>query len=877
MTEPPNPAETRPIVRELTGTISGRFAISGLLGTGGMGQVYRAEDNTLKRAVAIKRMAPKLQFEERDRQRFLKEAQRASALNHPNIAAIYDVLEVKGEILLVMEYVEGATLRLRMLQPISIEEFLDVAIQCAEGVGAAHQQHIVHGDIKPDNIMLTPAKRVKILDFGVAKRFAFFDPNEATESLSAYLSGTPAYMAPEVLMQKSYDGRADLFSLGLVFYEMLGGRQPFQADSPAGTLARVLHADVPPLRKANPKVSTALAAIVSRMLEKDPQARYASTADLAADLRSVQQGDQPAGVPAHRLSSRAVVQLSVILVVIAAVLLSYMPVRRAWQSRARNAESMAPSLPSSQVLAVLPFKPIDNNPKLSALGQGLVDSVSAKLGRLTEDRALAMIPARTLQQRRITSLEEARSQFGANLGLAISLEQSGELIRVNYSLLNGQDGRTLASDSIAVPAADAFGVEDDVARGAVKALQLKLRPEEQAALNVHGTDQPEAYKYYLQASGYLLDYAKSENVENSIIMANEALKLDPNFGKARAVLGEAYWRKYWLTKQDSWTKLAQKECDNAVKLGNAGAAGHTCLGLVNDGTGRYQQAAAEFQRAIDLEPTNVDAYIGLALALEHRGAIDEAEKNYQAAISTQPGSPVGYNSLGTFYLRRKEYEKALSMFQKVIELAPEGYGAYVNEGATLSNMGRYTESLEPLKKSIALRASYAGYVNLGTSYFGLNQFSDAATAYEQAVTLDANEYVTWGNLGDARKYLGSQKDSQVAYRKAIELAEQELKVNPHDPDVLSSLASYYSELADRSHALVYLEQSLHYGHNDKDILLDAATVYNNLGETGLAVEWLGKSVQAGYPASKIKGLPEFRNLENNPGYVQLMGKSQASK
>ena len=432
MTEPPNPAETRPIVRELTGTISGRFAISGLLGTGGMGQVYRAEDNTLKRAVAIKRMAPKLQFEERDRQRFLKEAQRASALNHPNIAAIYDVLEVKGEILLVMEYVEGATLRLRMLQPISIEEFLDIAIQCAEGVGAAHQQHIVHGDIKPDNIMLTPAKRVKILDFGVAKRFAFFDPNEATESLSAYLSGTPAYMAPEVLMQKPYDGRADLFSLGLVFYEMLGGRQPFQADSPAGTLARVLHADVPPLRKVNPKVSTALAAIVSRMLEKDPQARYASTADLAADLRSVQQGDQPAGVPAHRLSSRAVVQLSVILVVIAAVLLSYMPVRRAWQSRARNAESTAPSLPSSQVLAVLPFKPIDNNPKLSALGQGLVDSVSAKLGRLTEDRALAMIPARTLQQRRITSLEEARSQFGANLGLAISLEQSGELIRVNY-------------------------------------------------------------------------------------------------------------------------------------------------------------------------------------------------------------------------------------------------------------------------------------------------------------------------------------------------------------------------------------------------------------------------------------------------------------
>jgi serine/threonine protein kinase/tetratricopeptide (TPR) repeat protein len=877
MTEPQDSSDTRPIVRELTGTISGRFAISGLLGTGGMGQVYRAQDNTLKRVVAIKRMAPKLQFEERDRQRFLKEAQRASALNHPNIAAIYDVLEVEGEILLVMEYIEGATLRLRMLQPISIEEFLDLAIQCAEGVGAAHQQHIVHGDIKPDNIMLTPARRVKILDFGVAKRFAFFDPNEATESLTAFLSGTPAYMAPEVLMQKPNDGRADLFSLGLVFYEMLGGRQPFQADSPASTLARVLHAEVTPLRKVNPKVPPSLAAVVSRMLEKNPEARYASTADLAADLRAIQQGVKPAGVQVDRRPYlRTLVQLGIILAFIAAGLLSYAPVRRAWHTRVKNAEATVPSLPSNEVLAVLPF-PAGDNPKLTALGRGLVDSVSAKLGRLTGDRALAVIPARTLQQRSVTSLADARSQFGANLGLAIALEQSENLIHVKYLLLNAQDGRTVGGDSIAVPLGDAFGVEDDLARGAVRALRLTLRPEEQIALNVHGTDRPDAYKYYLQASGYLLDYAKSENVENAIIMANEALKLDPNFGKARAVLGEAYWRKYWLSKQDSWTKLAQNECDSAVNLGNAGAAGHTCLGLVNDGTGRYQQAAAEFQRAIDLEPTNQDAYIGLALALEHRGAINEAEKTYESAISLQPGSPVVYNSLGTFYLRRKEYEKALSMFRKVIELAPEGYAAYVNLGATLSNMGRYDESIEPLKKSIALRASYAAYVNLGTTYFGLNRFADAAAAYEQAIKLDPDEYVTWGNLGDARKYLGAKHDSQSAFRKAIELAEQELKVNPHDPDVLSSLASYYSQLGDRNHALLYLEQALRNGHHDKDILLDAAEVYNNLGETGLAVEWLGKTVQAGYPANKIRGLPEFRNLENNPGYVQLMGKSQVSK
>ena len=878
MTEPLDSAETRPIVHELSGTVVGRFTLRGLLGTGGMGQVYRAEDNTLKRVVAIKRMAPKLQFEERDRQRFLKEAQRASALNHPNIAAIYDVLEVQQEILLVMEYIEGETLRARMRHPVSIEEFLDIAIQCAEGLGAAHAQHIVHGDIKPDNIMLTRTTRVKILDFGVAKRFAFFDGNEATESLTAFLSGTPAYMAPEVLMQKPYDGRADLFSLGLVFYEMLGGRQPFQADSPAGTLARVLHADVPPLRKANPKVPPKLAALVSRLLEKDPRARYADTGELAADLRKMQHGGRPVlGKAEPQLLSRTAFQAALVIIAIAVVLLAYGPARRAWQSRARNAEKAAPALPANEVLAVLPFQAMADNPKLTALGQGLVDSVSIRLGRLTGDRALTVIPARTLQQRSASLLEEARAQFGANLGLAIALEPSGGLIRIKYSLLNAQNGKVIRGDSLAVPVGDAFGVEDEVAQAAVKALQLKLRPEEEVALKVHGTDRPEAYKYYLQASGYLLDYSKPENIENAIIMANEALTLDPNFGKARAVLGEAYWRKYWLSKQDSWTKLAKNECDSAVNLGNAGAAGHTCLGLVNDGTGMYEQAAAEFQRAVDLEPTNQDAYIGLALALEHKGAINQAEKTYESAISAQPGGPVAYNSLGTFYLRREEYEKALSMFQKVIALAPEGYGGYVNLGATLSNMGRYTESIEPLKKSIALRPSYASYVNLGTTYFGLNQFADAATAYEQAIKMDPNQYVTWGNLGDARKYLGTKNDAQSAYRRAIELCQEQLKVNSHDPDVLSSVASYYSELGDRENALLYLGQALQYGKHDKDILLDAATVYNNLGETGLALEWLGKTVQAGYPADKLKGLPEFHNLQNNPGFIQLMGKSQASK
>jgi serine/threonine-protein kinase len=198
----------------------------------------------------------------------------------------------------------------------------------------------------------------------------------------------------------------------------------------------------------------------------------------------------------------------------------------------------------------------------------------------------------------------------------------------------------------------------------------------------------------------------------------------------------------------------------------------------------------------------------------------------------------------------------------------------VNLGATYTNMGRYSDAIDPLKKSLAIRASYAGYDTLGTAYIGLEKFSDAAAAYEQATKLNPQQHVTWGNLGDARKYLGQKTEAESAYRKAAELALEELKVNPRDPDVLSSLAVYDSNLGDREHALQYLQECLRYASNDKDILLDAAAVYNNLNDSGLAVEWLGKAVQAGYAANRVNDLPEFRNLRANPGYRQLVARAQ---
>src|SRR5580700_3329379 len=890
-TPPPTPAADA-AADSLAGTTVGRFVISKRLGAGGMGQVYSAEDTTLKRFVAIKRMAPDPSSTVADRKRLLKEAQRASALNHPNVGAVYDVVEHGGELWLVMEYVEGETLRRRLKHPISSEEFFTIAAQCCEGLQAAHEKGIIHGDIKPENIMITPGNRVKILDFGVARRSWSSKPDDATKSMETMKAagGTPAYMAPEVLLQRPDDGRSDIFSLGLVFYEMLGGEQPFQSDSLATTVARIVHVEPPPLKN----VPGPLAGVIKRCMAKDPDARYATASALLEDLRRVQQGGKPKRVPStagifHQY--RILAALAIVIVALA-LLFGYRSVRQLFHSSTGGgaSQSQAGGLPQTKILAILPFTaPANADPKLAdpkladpkladsklmALGQGLVESVSDKLSKLTEDRAFEVVPASNLQERKISTLPDAARMFGANLGLVLALDpQSADLVKVTYSLVSAQNGATVGGGSLTVPVSDAFSMEQIVADGTVKALHLQLLPEEQAALKYHGTDQAAAYEYYLQAQGYLLSHSRAENLDNAALMAREALKLDPNFGMAKAVLGESYWLKYSDTKQKQWIAPAQEGCNEAVKLGNAGAAGHICLGRIDDGTGHSAEAAAEFQLALGLEPTNEEAAIGLALAYEHEGKITEAEKAYQQAIQAHPNSRYSYNMFGTFYKRRDEYEKALQMLAKVIQIAPEWYGTYVNIGSIYNDMGRYEKGIDPLKKSIAIRPSYSGYVNLGAAYFGLNRFDDAAKAYQEAIKLDPEQQVIWGNLAAALYYSGKKDQAVGPSRKAIELALADLKVNPRDAELLSSLAGYYSMLGDRKNALLYLGLALQYGHNDKGILFDAAGVYSQLGETGLAIEWLGRAVQAGYTTDKIRSDPEFAKLAGNPTYEQLIKSS----
>ncbi len=519
---------------------------------------------------------------------------------------------------------------------------------------------------------------------------------------------------------------------------------------------------------------------------------------------------------------------------------------------------------------MLPLAAIANDPKLTAFGKGLLEDVAAKLSQLSANHDLEVVPARTLEDKKVTTLADAKTEFGVSLGLALSLKQDGDLVRAAYSLTDAKSGKNLAGNSITAPVSDLFTLEDQVANGVATALQLPLRSEEKQALGAHATSLPEAFQYFVQGRGYLQDPRKPENLTSAEIVFKQALKLDPNYGQAEAGLGEAYWYRYDLTKQKQWIASAKQVCSKAVELGNAGAEGHMCLGLMENGTGQYEKAAEQFQQAVQLEPANDRAYINLARAYQSLNQPDKAEETYKRAISVRPQYWRGYAYLGAFYSARAEYEKAEATWRRATELSPDSYISLNGLGANLLYLGRDNEAVQSFEKSISLRANLTAYNNIAVAQFHLRRFHDSVASYKEALKLDGSDYQTWGNLGDSQYYgsdIGSAMDS---YRKAISMAEQQLKINARDPGVLGDLASYYAMLGDRKQALAYLDQSLQLGHGDKELLLNAAVVYNQLRETGPALEWLGKALVAGYSRSVVATGAPFDNLHNNPRYQALM-------
>jgi serine/threonine-protein kinase len=844
-----------------------RFVIKTRLGCGGIGEVFLAEDRELKRRVAMKAVRPEHSQDTEFRRRLHKEAEQASQLDDEHIARIYDIAEHDGQLFVIMEYVEGQTLRAKLGEPRATEEFFSIAEQCLMGLAAAHRQGILHCDLKPENLMITPAGQVKILDFGFARRLTTRLTTEETrdtvELSMPVLGGTLAYMAPEVLLGKEPDQRADIFSMGVVLYEALSGQHPFRAGPVAATAGRILHQGAAPIPGVVP---AGLEPVISRMLEKDPERRYQTCGEALADIRAVHSGGKPAAAARRQLPLQRIGWLAT-AAALAVFLTLKLGVKAPWSS--------GEAAVSGRQMAVLPFRPTAEDASSRAFANGLTETLTAKLGQLADRYPLEIVSASETRAQRVSDAKQARSSLGATLVLEGSLQQSGDTVRVSYSLVDTGTRRQVHSGVVTADASNPFAVQDRVIEEVLRTLDIELARQDQGRLQSHGTTQPQAYDSYLRARGYLQGYDRPENLDNAISDLRRSLEADPSFALAYAALGQAYIYRYALGHLPEFVRQAQEACTRAAKLEGSSPDGEICLGMLFNATGEYGKAAQHLERAAKLDPGRDETYHELALAYEGSQRLDDAESALRRAIALRPQYWAGYKRLGRFQAEHGRDDEAVEQFKRVIALAPDSFSGYSNLGAVYITQGKYPEAIDALERSIKIQPSAPALTNLGAAYFYQGKYQQAARSYERAAQMTPHEYVIFGNLGEAYQQVeGKHEESLKNYKQALQLAKQWLEVNPKDGTARLDAAVYAAMLGLETTAEAYRKSGLSLSPHNPEARLRSALVLAQLHKDSQALGELRRSFDAGLSVTEVTNNPAWQRFAGNPEFAAIVAREQ---
>ena len=841
---------------DLTGQIIGTYKVLGPVGAGGMGLVFRAFDTRLERHVALKFLN---RYHASDS--LVSEARAASALDHPNIGTIYGVEDAAdGRRFIVMAWYDGQPLSHKLRYgPLSVHEAIPIAIEVAKGLAEAHAHNLIHRDIKPSNIILTNQGLVKIIDFGLAR----FVGNGVTQT--AAISGTADYMSPEQAEGKVLDARTDLWSLGVVLYEMVTGRRPFAGESTPATLYAIVHR--PPVDSGE-KLSLPLREIVYRALAKKPQDRYATAAEMVRDLRGIADRSVHVTDPTAALSEVARYSrlasgsgagnrtrwLFALPVAMVAGALSIPSVRHAaapfwFQDGASH-------------VAVLPFSTTGTGQEDAALGDGLMESVTSKLSNLqATNPTLWIVPASEVLRRKVTDADAARRTLGANLVVTGAVERDPRWIRLVVNLVNATKIRQLGSGEVETRNGDYSALED---AAVVKLAQMmRLKPPSDKALDAGSSFMPAAYEPYLKALGYISRYDKPGNVDQAISLLNQAVGVDPGFALAYASLGEAYRRKAALTKDTTLLNAAASNATHALQLNPSLARVHIAMGQIESALGNQDIALTEFQRSLELEPSNADAVFGLATVYEAQRRLKDAEEAYRKGAAMRPDYWEGYNHLGAFLTGRRRFEEAAAEFRRVIELTPDNAAGYSNLAAVLINENKSAEAAPLLEKAAKLAPSYAIYSNLGQMYSGQSRFEDAARATEKALQMNDKDWRPWMNAAIIYRQLQRNDRAEGAYARAVPLLEAAVKLQPRDASLQSQLAAVYAYSGNREKSISRIEAALALSPDSALDLLRIADAWAALGNRDRAVETANLAVRKGMTRGQLDADPESRRFRSD--------------
>jgi eukaryotic-like serine/threonine-protein kinase len=848
---------------QLVGHTLGHYRVIEQIGAGGMGVVYRAHDEQLDRDVALKILPRVALLSESARRQFRGEALSLARITDPNVAMAFDFGRDDGIDYLVTEYVPGITLDSKLAgRPLQEGEVLNLGKQLASGLETAHREGVIHRDLKPGNLRVTPDGRLKILDFGLAFLLHSDVETAVTAPMTSTYSdaGTLPYMAPEQVKGHKTDARTDVWAAGAVLYEMSTGKRPFGDFTGAQLVAAILEEEPVVPRALNPKVSEGLERVILRALQKDPKERYQSAGDLRIDLANLATGTMPILAPGKTPSRERWLVIATLLLALGGV--------GTWWIRHRG----GPPTVAHRVMAVLPFESVANDAPTNALGLGLTVTVTTNLVQASDGGHLQLVATRELVAQGVKTADQARREFGTDLVLEGSLQQSGDQIRITCSLVDPKTHMQLAAKEVTGDAHHIFELQDRLFDKVLEMVPPAVELVRQQTLRARPDTQPAAYDFYLRGRGYLEEYQNLDNIQNAITEFERAIDVDRNYAPAHAAMGVAYAIGFQQKNQGKdWLEKARSHCERALAITPQLAEGHTCLGNVYSSTGRYDDAVKEFRRSLDLDHLSDETLRLLAAAYQKMGNTASAEEAFRKAVSLRPNYWGVYSAFGTFYYNQARYTDAAEEFRKAIQLAPLNYRAYSNLGAVYLLLGRYREAVDLLTQSNALRPSFESYGNLGAAYFYMGRYQDSAENLQQALKIDDKDWLNWGNLGDTLYQIPVRgPDARNAYRKAIDLARPRLELNPKDSFTLAFTADYYAMLDQEHQAREHMVRALEIAPADADVLFRAAILYNHFRDSEKTLDFLTKSVSAGYSRTVIRDTPDFDHLKDDPRFRALL-------
>jgi eukaryotic-like serine/threonine-protein kinase len=769
--------------------IIGPYTIESKLGSGGMGKVYLAQDVRLRRRIALKLLDSDSLGDSQMRARFLREARLASQLDHPNICTIHEVGENSGQLFIAMQYVEGETLKnLIGSGPLSLASQLSIGLQVASALAAAHALGIAHRDIKSSNIIVTSQGHAKVLDFGLAKLIEPGD-HEVDLTRSGAIMGTPSYMSPEQALGKPADHRTDVFSFGVVLYEMATGRTPFKKKTSAETINAVINEAHPPVRQLNKEIPMQLAAAIDRALAKDPQDRYPAMQPLIADLREValmtdSLRDPYSGpnfldtvlaprIPqrrtplANRMRNLFAGTHRVFLASAAAIVLAIIGIIAYYatlSSRPEAESATPPGPPRVKSIAVLPFKPVVIDARDESLEMGLAETLITSLSNIRRIVVRPMSAVRKyggLEQDPIAAGREQRVEAVVDG----SIQKSADKIRVTVRLMNTADGQQVWADNFDQKIVDIFTLEDSISQQVANALAVRFSADEREMVTKRFTTDPEAYQLYLKGR-YFWNKRTAEALNKSIEYFNEAIQKDPNYALAYVGLADAYavLPGHSMVSQEETIPKAKAAAQKALDIDSQLPEAHTTLASLSADSWEWAEADRRFKRALELNPNYPTARQWYGEYLDHVGRSDEALQQFKVAQELDPTSVIVNSEMGQALYHSTRYDQAVDQLQKTLEMDPDFIVAHYE---------------------------------LGLVYQQKNMDELARLEFEKALNLSGGATNFLALLGVAYKRVGNDTEAQKILDRLTELLKQK-RAQPHD------LAIIYTGFGDKKTAIDWL-------------------------------------------------------------------------